>query len=203
MFGIIRRLLGLSTAEETHDCNCDPVEDAPYVAPFPHCDSNVLHSPGTCEYCDHYPEAQNARRISGINFTNTDTPGFLPCPSTAFRTVQSIERWPGNRATLGFKSRADQHIMASVEDALDESDRAATKHGAYDMHPRRSLDRWFNILGEEYGEANKEVVEIGHFTEAEEEVPAENYTLLYKELMQTAAMALKNMAVLRWKGLVR
>lgn len=63
-----------------------------YKAPFPHCDSRVLHAPGECEYCDHYPEEQQERINQGINFT-----GHGPDPASSFRSVETINLWPGNR----------------------------------------------------------------------------------------------------------
>ena len=64
-----------------------------YHAPFPHCDSNVLHAPGECEYCDLYPAEQHARIRLGINFT-----GHGADPATDLRPLDIINRWPGNRA---------------------------------------------------------------------------------------------------------
>src|SRR5688572_8418568 len=62
-----------------------------------HCDSNVIHSPGTCRYCDLYGKPhQIYLLIKGINFTNTEDPDKLPCPSTKLRSVEQINRWGGN-----------------------------------------------------------------------------------------------------------
>jgi hypothetical protein len=69
----------------------DPFEDDIYAGRFPHCDSNVLHAPGECDHCDHYPEAQDARMRGGINFT-----GHGLDPATAKRPLETINRWGGN-----------------------------------------------------------------------------------------------------------
>lgn len=68
-------------------------------APYPHCDSNVLHKPGACEFCDMYPEAQKKRMLDGVRFTGQpDVDGLMkPCPSETYRPLDVIERWPGNR----------------------------------------------------------------------------------------------------------
>ncbi len=66
---------------------------------MPHCDQRVLHRPGTCVYCDKFPDLQHAREVMMINFTDTNDRDKVPCPSTWFRSRETIERWPGNRAT--------------------------------------------------------------------------------------------------------
>jgi len=68
------------------------------IAKFPHCDSSVLHAEGACEYCDMYPEWQALRRTWGINFTGESDPTKLPCPATARRPLETINKWGGNRA---------------------------------------------------------------------------------------------------------
>ncbi len=67
-------------------------------APFPHCDMFVLHAPGTCSTCDHYPVYQALRVAWEINFTNTHSDSKLPCPATMKRDETVINKWPGNRA---------------------------------------------------------------------------------------------------------
>lgn len=67
------------------------------IATFPHCDSRVLHAPGTCRYCDRHPEWQAYRRGAGINFTGQQEEGLAPCPSDAARGVGGAHTWPGNR----------------------------------------------------------------------------------------------------------
>lgn len=72
-----------------------------YVAPFPHCDSFILHAPGTCDCCDHYPRAQADRMLNGIAFTN-DSPehikkhGLKLCPAVERRPLHIISQWCGN-----------------------------------------------------------------------------------------------------------
>jgi hypothetical protein len=68
-------------------------------ARYPHCDADVLHAPGACVYCDLCPEAQAARIANGVNFTGEDDPDKEPCPATARRPVEIIERWGGNQPT--------------------------------------------------------------------------------------------------------
>lgn len=66
---------------------------------IPHCDSNVLHAPGRCDYCDRgFADLQEFRLLHGINFTGESDPTKLPCPATAKRPVETIERWGGNVA---------------------------------------------------------------------------------------------------------
>lgn len=69
------------------------------LAPFPHCDSDVLHAPGVCAHCDRYPEAQALRVATGINFTGQHDWYKTLCPSELGRPLELIERWPGNRPT--------------------------------------------------------------------------------------------------------
>jgi hypothetical protein len=64
----------------------------------PHCDSLVLHAPGTCEHCDTFPEAQAYRVEHKINFTGEDKPGFAPCFAERRRSADTINKWSGNRA---------------------------------------------------------------------------------------------------------
>lgn len=42
----------------------------------PHCNSEVLHAPGQCYYCDHYPDRQAARAASGGSFSPLDANGW-------------------------------------------------------------------------------------------------------------------------------
>lgn len=66
-------------------------------AAFPHCDLLVLHAPGECEYCDEYPDRQEERLRNNTNFTGQHDPEKYPCPSELRRTLETINRWPGNR----------------------------------------------------------------------------------------------------------
>jgi hypothetical protein len=63
----------------------------------PHCDALVLHRPGTCRYCDLYPERQKQRLHNNVNFTGEYRPGKQDCPSELRRPLSMIEKWPGNR----------------------------------------------------------------------------------------------------------
>jgi hypothetical protein len=67
-----------------------------YKAPYPHCDSKVLHAPGECEYCDHYPEKQEERVAKKINFTGHNDPDKSQCPAEQARPLETINRWHGN-----------------------------------------------------------------------------------------------------------
>lgn len=43
---------------------------------FPHCNSAMLHAPGECYYCDHYPKRQHAWIDSGQPFTPNESNGW-------------------------------------------------------------------------------------------------------------------------------
>lgn len=83
-------------------------EDMGFVsdAPFPHCDPRVLHAPGECCVCDHYPHYQELRKMWGINFTGglvfaRNHTKFLPCPSDFNRGLAGAHVWGGNRPQKG------------------------------------------------------------------------------------------------------
>lgn len=42
----------------------------------PHCNAEVLHAPGQCHYCDHYPDRQAARAASGGSFSPPEANGW-------------------------------------------------------------------------------------------------------------------------------
>ena len=67
-----------------------------YKAEFPHCDSCVLHAPGSCIYCDEYPEKQNERIKNNINFTGENNSTKETCPAEVKRSINVINRWHGN-----------------------------------------------------------------------------------------------------------
>lgn len=48
------------------------------MAEFPHCNTDVIHEPGVCAYCDRFPHLQEARKASGRQFSNV------------------VQAWPGN-----------------------------------------------------------------------------------------------------------
>jgi hypothetical protein len=68
---------------------------------FPHCDALILHSPGTCQFCDLHPDWQALRSAQGIAFSD-DTDeivqrhSLVPCPSTYRRSAEIRDRWHGN-----------------------------------------------------------------------------------------------------------
>jgi hypothetical protein len=64
----------------------------------PHCDAYVLHRPGHCEFCDHFPALQVFRVTHRIAFTGYEPKdNERPCPATLFRPAETIHRWHGNR----------------------------------------------------------------------------------------------------------
>jgi hypothetical protein len=70
-----------------------------YQAPYPHCDNLVLHAPGECECCDHYPKMQRQRVLNKVAFSGHDArDGEMPCPSESRRSRDIINRWRGNIA---------------------------------------------------------------------------------------------------------
>lgn len=44
--------------------------------PLIHCNPEVLHAPGVCDYCDEYPDRQAARAASGGGFTPPEANGW-------------------------------------------------------------------------------------------------------------------------------
>jgi len=75
-----------------------PEEEFEQRFPFPHCDGAILHSPGSCIYCDKYPSRQQYRVESNTNFSDKNDSTKLPCPSTYTRSAESRDRWYGNQA---------------------------------------------------------------------------------------------------------
>jgi len=69
------------------------------IEQYPHCDPNILHEPGSCEYCDRHPEWQELRVTWGINFTGKNDSTKQPCPSERLRPAHVAHRWHGNRPT--------------------------------------------------------------------------------------------------------
>jgi hypothetical protein len=63
----------------------------------PHCDSDVLHAPGECVYCDCHPKRQAQREAEGVNFTGHHDTAKAMCPSEVGRPLERIELWAGNR----------------------------------------------------------------------------------------------------------
>lgn len=68
-----------------------------YKAPFPHCDSLVLHAPGECQYCDHYPDEQKERIMNKVAFTGHEPKSDeRQDPATIERPLETINKWHGN-----------------------------------------------------------------------------------------------------------
>lgn len=61
---------------------------------FPHCNSETLHAPGACYYCDHFPSRQAVRAASGSSFSTLEANG-----------------WSGNVAVLA--GQVHEHMGAS------------------------------------------------------------------------------------------
>jgi hypothetical protein len=100
-----------------------------YEAPYPHCDSRILHAPQECEYCDHYSLQQHERIRDGIAFTGHDPVGNqVPCPADVARpkgASNDHRRWGGNKPTgaLGDPSWP-QETYASVAFYGDQGGRS-------------------------------------------------------------------------------
>ena len=89
------------------DPDPDPYLDDDYtdtlgtMIQFPHCDTLILHRPGSCTCCDGHPDWQAFRSAQGVAFSD-DTAEFvkahslLPCPSEFRRPAEVRDRWPGN-----------------------------------------------------------------------------------------------------------
>jgi hypothetical protein len=96
------------------------------IEQYPHCDSKVLHRPGTCTYCDEHPDWQELRVMWDINFTGENEPGKSQCPSERLRSARTIHMWPGNRPTnvnvpIGPRT-ATERIDEGVFDDVGEPD---------------------------------------------------------------------------------
>lgn len=54
----------------------------------PHCNTEVLHAPGSCQFCDEFPDRQSMRAASGTPFTPAQANGWRgnvaqPTPTNA------------------------------------------------------------------------------------------------------------------------
>lgn len=71
------------------------------MAPFPHCNAEVLHAPGTCQYCDAYPDRQAAHAQSGTPFTPAEANGWHGNVAQPWRRPppdrSSVTTTPGER----------------------------------------------------------------------------------------------------------
>lgn len=81
-----------------------------------HCDQRVLHSPGYCQYCDMYPEAQQKRVELGYDFTN-DKPGTREhsCPAIQTRGWDNLNGWGGNQPVGPGVPEDDQVELINME----------------------------------------------------------------------------------------
>lgn len=53
-----------------------------HIKGTPHCNKYILHAPGECDFCDHFPLWQALRVMWGIAFTDYEPEGTeFPCPS--------------------------------------------------------------------------------------------------------------------------
>jgi hypothetical protein len=84
---------------------------------FPHCDPRILHTPGSCAYCDE-SGLQPVREVWGIAFTDKPEEGKTPCPALVARG-DSVNRWHGNVARPSLDSVAN-HLLNKENDP-DES----------------------------------------------------------------------------------
>ena len=75
-----------------------------YKDTMPHCDPRILHKPGDCEICDHYPDLQEARVRMMINFTGEAQENYGPCPADFLRGASHHE-WAGNRPMRSGKGK--------------------------------------------------------------------------------------------------
>lgn len=76
-----------------------------------HCDSNVVHSPGKCSYCDLYPEIQQLRIDHNINFTDESDDSKQPDPATLARDINTINAWAGNQPKGPGVTAAEKHKL--------------------------------------------------------------------------------------------
>lgn len=99
-FKIFKSIPGKSPFDERKvevvEFDYDQPEENGFKMPMAHCDQTILHAPGECQFCDHYPEAQALRQWWRINFTGHNDDDKAPCPSTYFRTDEARDAWPGN-----------------------------------------------------------------------------------------------------------
>lgn len=87
-----------------------PASDRAYM---PHCDQRILHAPGECVHCDKFPEWQEARVHQMVNFTGHTDPHCSADPASA-RTLEHMNRWPGNRPVSEQASGVDDAYLESM-----------------------------------------------------------------------------------------
>lgn len=69
---------------------------------YPHCNSETLHAPGDCYYCDQYPTRQAARAASGSSFSTPEANGWSG--NVAVKAGETAEHM-GARYTVGESPR--------------------------------------------------------------------------------------------------
>jgi len=115
---------------------------------YPHCDSNVLHAPKECVYCDEHPGDQIFRALSGVNFTGHYDEEKQLCPSERVRPLETIEKWHGNIAMTPQQQAIDDEYWAEFEQQLAREtgghiDPTPTWHTSpVDWHKFYSLPTW-------------------------------------------------------------
>ena len=122
----------------------------------PHCDSDVLHAPGECEFCDHYSKRQAQRVADGINFTGHRDASKKPCPSEERRPLELIERWGGNVAAQGGTLKPHSEPPETLAWWM-YGDRAEPAHSEPTVEPLPPADQ----LG--LGPNEPTQCEVGHF----------------------------------------
>ena len=67
---------------------------------YPHCDSEILHAPKECYFCDKYAADLQAGRVANKVAFSGHAPkeGEQPCPATKRRPFDTANKWSGNRA---------------------------------------------------------------------------------------------------------
>lgn len=84
---------------------------------YPHCDPQVLHAPGECEYCDDRKEWQELREQWRINFTGHYDSDKTICPSEQTRGIGKVggeNGWVGNSPTRG-RLPDPEEVASAVE----------------------------------------------------------------------------------------
>lgn len=91
------------------------------LAPFPHCDSRVLHHPfEQCRYCNMYPQQQLERFERKVAFTGRWRQGLEMCPAEQERGLESINRWHGNIAFTPAIEAAEDAYWAKFRESWEQ-----------------------------------------------------------------------------------
>lgn len=114
----------------------------------PHCDPKVLHTPGTCVYCDQCPGLQFERIDKGIAFTNEPDDDHVreltPCPATLHRPRGVIELWPGNRPMP--KGEGMAYIVMENVDLSKFAEEFEERHPEFKDFEYYPTPRWVRIM---------------------------------------------------------